>query len=99
MIIEHSLKKSLDELIEESCESLRVPGMALMVAQGDDVIYEYFYGYRDVQAKKPVTQDTIFGVASLTKSFAALGIMQLEDAKKLSVDDPIVHWLPEFKTP
>ena len=92
-------KERIDQLLIEKCSVVKVPGMALMVAKDGETIYKHFYGYRDVDRELPVDQDTIFGVASITKSLAALAVMQLEDANKLSVDDPVIKWLPEFKTP
>src|SRR5699024_4748922 len=47
----------------------------------------------------PVTKDTIFGLASITKSLVCLAVMQLRDAGKLNVDDNVVSWLPSLKLP
>lgn len=93
--IEDKLNKKLDDL----CTTNNVPGMALMISKDGRPIYEKFYGYRDVEKKLSVDADTIFGLASITKSFAALAIMQLEDKGKLSVDDLVTKWLPELKLP
>lgn len=89
----------LDEVINNYCRELNVPGMALKVNQKGETIYEHYYGYRDVENKLPITKETVFGVASITKSFAALAIMQLQDEKKLSVEDPVTKWLPDFTLP
>lgn len=77
----------------------QIPGMAVAIAKDGHLLYESGFGYRNVARALPVTPDTLFGVASVTKSFAALAIMQLADAGKLSVDDPVVKWLPEFRVP
>lgn len=86
----------LDKKIEEMCNVANIPGMALLAAKNGEVIYEKNYGYRHVERKLPVTNETIFGVASLTKSFAALAILQLQDKAKLSVHDEVTKWLPEL---
>ncbi len=78
-------------------ESNQVPGMAVAVAQHGEVVYQAGFGYRDVQQALPATPDTVFPIASVTKTFTGLAIMQLEEAGRLSVHDPIVKWLPEFK--
>lgn len=88
---------ALDDTLQEMCDSEKIPGMALMVSQDGACIFEKMYGFRDKEKHLPVTPDTLFGVASITKSVAALAIMQLEDAGKLNVDDPVAYWLPEFK--
>ncbi|RXJ04641.1 class A beta-lactamase-related serine hydrolase [Anaerobacillus alkaliphilus] len=74
-----------------------IPGCAVAVSQKGKVIYKKGFGYRDMITKRPVTPETIFGVASVTKSFTALSIMKLEEEGHLSVDDPVVQHLPEFK--
>ncbi|HLS07047.1 MAG TPA: serine hydrolase domain-containing protein [Bacillota bacterium] len=89
--------KSLDELLTNKCETAKIPGMALIVAKDGQPIFETYYGYRDMEKQLPVTRETVFGVASITKSFATLAIMQLADQGKLSVYDPVVKWLPEFQ--
>lgn len=89
----------LDRILTEKCEAANVSGMALVVAKEGKPVFEKYYGYRDVDNQLEITGDTIFGVASLTKSLAALTIMHLVDQGKLNVDDPVVKWLPEFKLP
>lgn len=81
------------------CEQTQIPGMSVIVAKEGQPVFEKNYGYRHVEEQKPVTKDTMFGVASLTKSLACLAIMQLEDSGKLTVEDPVIKWLPEFKIP
>src|SRR5699024_6969141 len=56
-------------------------------------------GYRDVDEQLPVTADTVFGIGSITKSFTCVAIMQLQEEGKLSVNDLVTTYLPEFKTP
>ena len=74
-----------------------IPGMAVAVAQSGEVIYEGGFGLSDVEHALPATPDTVFGIGSVSKSFTALAVMQLDDAGTLSVDDPIIKWLPEFR--
>lgn len=80
-------------------EKYKVPGTAIGIAQHGKLLYQQGIGYRNIEAKQPVTEDTIFGIASITKSFTAIAIMQLQEAGKLSVHDPVNTYLPEFKTP
>src|SRR5690606_15384491 len=54
------------------------------------------YGLRDVEANAPATLDTVFRIASMTKSFTALAILKLRDEGRLSLDDPVVKHVPEF---
>src|SRR5690625_1004870 len=88
---------TLDHILTKKCEIANIPGMALIVAKEGKPIFEKYYGYRNVEKQLPVTAHTVFVVASITKSFATLAIMQLADEGKLSVFDPVVKWLPEFQ--
>ncbi|MCZ8517431.1 serine hydrolase [Paenibacillus filicis] len=74
-----------------------IAGAAVAVSQHGEIIYQKGFGVRDIETKDPVTPDTIFGTASVTKSFTALAIMQLADEGKLSLDDPVIRYIPEFK--
>ena len=76
-----------------------VPGLAVAAARDGEEIYAEGFGLREVGGADPITPDTIFGVASVTKGFTALAIMQLAEAGKLAVDDPVVRYLPAYRTP
>lgn len=54
-------------------------------------------GWRDVEAKLPMTRDTMFRIASMTKPITSVAAMMLVEEGKLRLDDPITEWLPEFK--
>lgn len=76
-----------------------IVGAAVAVAERGQVVFEHGFGYRDLAHQLPVTPDTIFGVASVSKSFTALAIMQLVDAGLICLDDPVIKYLPELKLP
>lgn len=92
-------KTKLDRGLKDYASSLNVPGLALVISKGKDRVYEYYHGYRDVENRLPVTGETVFGLASITKSFASLAIMQLAERGLLSVHDPVQKWIPNFKLP
>jgi CubicO group peptidase (beta-lactamase class C family) len=80
-------------------EKYNVPGTSIGLAKDGEIIYQKGIGYRDIKKNLEVTEDTIFGIASITKSFTAVAIMQLQEADKLSVDDTVITYLPEFQMP
>lgn len=90
-------KQKLDEQLEQTSKAAKIPGMAVIAAKNGQTIYEKFSGYRDVEKQLPITNKTIFGLASLTKSVTALAIMMLQDHDKLHVTDRVIKWLPELK--
>src|SRR5699024_1471047 len=69
---------------------------AIAVSKDGHIVYEKGFGVRDFETKRPVTPETIFGTASVTKSFTALAIMKLADDGKLSVTDSVKTYLPSF---
>ncbi len=71
-----------------------VPGVAVSIFTADEVLLSAGYGHRDREAGTPVTEDTIFGIASITKSFTSLAVLQLASEGRLSVDDRVDKHLP-----
>lgn len=72
------------------------PGAAVLVARGDEVIYRGARGLASVELNVPLSPDHAFRIGSVTKQFAAAGLLKLVDAGKLSLDDPLSKFLPDF---
>jgi CubicO group peptidase (beta-lactamase class C family) len=85
--------------VQTIVEQQSAPGLALAVARDGEPTYFHGFGYRNLAQQLPVTAETVFGVASVTKSVTCLAIMQLADRGRLAVSDPVVKWLPEFRVP
>ncbi|MUK90200.1 serine hydrolase [Ornithinibacillus sp. L9] len=85
-----------EERMKKRMQKEKIPGAAIAISRQGKVIYEKGFGVRDIQTKEPVTPNTVFGIASVTKSFSALVIAKLEEEGKLSIDDPVVKHLPAF---
>lgn len=73
-----------------------IPGAVIMVIREGKVIYEKGYGLANVEEKIPCTASTNFRLASVSKQFTAASIMILAERNKLSLDDPITKFFPEF---
>src|SRR5215831_17604475 len=73
-----------------------VPGVVMLVARRGRVVYFDAVGYRDVEAKAPMTPDTIFRIASMTKPIASVALMTLYEEGHFLLNDPISKFLPEF---
>jgi CubicO group peptidase (beta-lactamase class C family) len=91
--------RSLEAFIRRTVQRKRIPGLAFLLAQNGRPLVSKGYGYRDVAQRLPVSPRTMFGIASVTKSFTALGILRLQEEGRLRVTDPVVRHLPEFGTP
>jgi CubicO group peptidase (beta-lactamase class C family) len=73
-----------------------VPGVVTLVARRGRVVHFEAIGYRDVAAKEPMTTDTIFRIASMTKPIASVALMMLYEEGHFLLNDPITKFLPEF---
>jgi D-alanyl-D-alanine carboxypeptidase len=74
-----------------------LPGIAVGVVSDQQLVWARGFGYADVKAKLPMTPATKFRIASNSKLFTAIAIMQLREQGKLRLDDPVVQYLPWFK--
>jgi len=79
----------LDAYITQGMKDWRVPGLAIVVVQGDSVLFMKGYGVRELGKPDPVTVHTRFGNMSTTKAFTALLVAMLADSGKLALDDPV----------
>ncbi|MFL6416977.1 MAG: exo-beta-N-acetylmuramidase NamZ domain-containing protein [Bryobacteraceae bacterium] len=88
----------LDSVIQDAVRSGLIPGAVLVVGHGSKIVYRKAYGSRSlVPARQPMTVDTIFDLASLTKVVATTPcLMKLFEEGKLRIDDPVTKYLPEF---
>lgn len=74
------------------------PGAAIAVLKNGEVVFKKGYGITDFVSKAPVTSSTNFNICSLTKQFTAYGILKLANEKRLSLDDKIIKYLPDFNS-
>ena len=87
------------EPIRAACDAGLLSGAVTLVWQGGRVRQVNEIGHRDVAAGLPMTRDTIFRIASMTKPITVAAAMSLVDAGRLALGDPISRWLPEFARP
>lgn len=73
-----------------------LPGVAVGVVHDQQLVWSKGFGFADIATKRPMTAQTRFRIASNSKLFAAIAIMQLREAGKLRLDDPVVKYLPWF---
>ena len=87
---------AVDAYIEAQMKTLKIPGLALAIVQGDQIAYLRGYGQADPDGN-PVTPQTSFIIGSTTKSFTALAIMQLVESGKIELDASVQTYLPWFR--
>ena len=75
------------------------PGVCVGMIHKGEVVYLKGFGYRNLEEKLPVTENTVFGVASVTKSFTALAISHLCEKGLVSIEEPVNRYLHNFRVP
>src|SRR6266581_1057481 len=75
----------------------RLPGAAAGVVHGDELAWMAGAGFADTGAQRPSRPETLYRIASITKTFTGTAIMQLRDAGQLGLDDPAVDYLPGLR--
>lgn len=88
--------ESIDAYITKQMNELDIPGVAIGIVRGDQVVYVQGYGVAD-DTGRAMTPDTPFLIASLSKSITAVGIMQLVEAGRVDLDTPVQTYLPWFR--
>ena len=92
-------KAQIDQILRQKSDAQDIPGVVAMAASGKDVIYQGAFGKRDLSKDDPMTADSVFWIASMTKAVTTAGAMQLVEQGKLSLDEPIGKLLPDLATP
>ena len=92
-------KAQIDQVLRQKSEAKEIPGVVAIAATGKDVIYEGAFGKRDLSKSDPMTADSVFWIASMTKAVTSAGAMQLVEQGKLSLDEPIGKLLPDLAAP
>jgi CubicO group peptidase (beta-lactamase class C family) len=92
----------IDAAMQEQISKSEIAGAVTVVATKDKILHLQTHGFADLAARKPMKEDTLFWIASMTKPITATAILMLQDEGKLNVADPVAKYIPEFanlKTP
>src|SRR4029079_12712356 len=91
------VKDSLDSYINRGLKDWNIPGLTIVIVKDGKVVVMKGYGVRNLETKAPVDENTLFMIASNSKLFTATSLAQLEYDKKLSLDDKITKFFPDYK--
>ncbi len=101
MTISEEMRMLLETQVADAMIQMKIPGLAMALIKEGQIVYERGFGTKDFlknyPSKQPVKPETIFEIGSISKSFTALAILQLQAAGKLKVEDPVQKHLPWFK--
>ncbi len=92
-----SLSFSLDEIIQKSIVSNRIPGVAVSAAQNGEIVYSRGFTGSWSRSGEKISTDTLFYIGSISKSFTALGIMQLVEAGLIDLDNSVQEYITDFQ--
>ena len=92
-------KTDIDRVLATAIDRGDVPGVVAMAAIGDGLLYEGAFGRRTLPDGVPMTVDSVFWIASMTKAITSTAAMQLVEQGRLSLDEPIADVLPELAAP
>lgn len=95
--VRQELLPDLDDYIGKMLADWHIPGLALAIVKDDETIFAKGYGIRKAGEHKAISEHTIFGISSVTKTFTAAAIGLLVDEEKLQWDDPVIKYLPDFQ--
>ncbi|MFO1054945.1 MAG: serine hydrolase [Planctomycetota bacterium] len=84
------------DFVDDLRTKFHVPGCAIAVVHGDEIVATFASGKRDVEHDLPVTPDTLFAIGSSTKAFTTLLLGTLVDEGRLDWDKPVRTWIPDF---
>jgi CubicO group peptidase (beta-lactamase class C family) len=91
--------EGLDRIVQRGMARGKTPGLSLGLLRPGRAPFARGYGFRNREARLPATPRTVYGIASVTKSFTALAILRLAEHGLLKVSDPVVRHLPELRIP
>ena len=87
----------ITELSKEYINDFNIPGIVTIVSRKGKIVYYKAFGNRDVQGEDKLLKDDLFRIYSMTKPVTAVGIMQLYEQGKFSLNDPVSKFLPELE--
>jgi CubicO group peptidase (beta-lactamase class C family) len=90
---------NIDAMIKERMVTCNVPGYSIGIIKSGQVVFEKCYGWADIERRIPVTNDTIFGLASVTKTFTGVTLLSLVDKGLVGLDDPLEKYVDGLTKP
>jgi len=92
-----ALKQKIDAVIDQAIAEDRIVGTVVLIEQDGKLVYQRAAGMADKESRKPMQLDTRFRLSSVSKPIVTVAALALVDRRKISLDDPVTKWLPDFK--
>ncbi len=91
------IEEKVQPLIQKVMKSYELPGLAVGIVKNNEIVYAKGFGVKDLETKEPITEKSLFHMASVSKPFSATAIMQFVEQGKVGLDDPVVKYLSYFR--
>jgi CubicO group peptidase (beta-lactamase class C family) len=91
------MNSTFERYVERVREDFAVPGIAVAIVEDDTLVLAKGYGVRRLAEQQPLTEHSLFGIASISKSFTAMALGMLVDEGKLKWNDPVTKYIPSFQ--
>jgi CubicO group peptidase (beta-lactamase class C family) len=88
--------EAVNGIVKPVMDKAKIPGLSVSISTGDGNVIETAYGFANLEHQVPVTPDSIFEIGSLTKTFTALAILILHEEGRLSLEDKVSKYFPDF---
>jgi CubicO group peptidase (beta-lactamase class C family) len=90
-------ERSIDKFIKSIMDANQIPGLAIAIVEDNQIFTAKAFGVKNLDTKEPITVESVFHMASVSKPFAATAIMQLVEKGKMNLEDALIKYLPYFK--
>ena len=90
---------NVDQALRQAADAKQVPGVVALATSDKETVYQGAFGKRDLGKPEPMSLDSVFWIASMTKAITATAAMQLVEQGKLALDEPIGKVLPDLAAP
>ena len=94
---QNTFTDNLDEYIKVLISDFQVPGLSIAIVKDGNIIIAKGFGEREFGKSETVDENTVFPIASVSKSTVALSLAMLVEENKLNWDDPVIKYLPNFQ--
>ena len=93
----NKIEKHIEEFIQSYMDAYQIPGLAIALVEDNKMWTARAFGVKNIDTKEPITTESIFHMASVSKPFSATTVMQLVEKGKMKLDDPLIQYLPYFR--
>src|SRR5215469_7879880 len=95
--LEGGTQEGIDEVLIAACNERSLAGIAAGIVTDGRVVYAKGFGIADAERGVPITADTSFRIGSISKTFTAIGLMQLHEQERFKLDEPVNNYLKAYK--